>query len=775
MRIIVRLNAIAALFGASFILCLAQLPSVTLLLWLFLAASIFVSAIHFYFKKFSLLCIAHRMLWVAILFFCYACLMAHSRLSWQIPKTLENKSITVQGQIVSLPEEEAHHVRFIFSLKRVNQQNIDNKRVRLSWYGKSPKLRVGDDWQLRVKLKRLHGFANPGGFDYEAYALQHNLIASGYVRKSSDNVRLTSNSGHRYIDRIRQYLAQKIAVDLSDSSYRGMIQALVVGDKSAITAQQWQVLQKTGTNHLMVIAGLHIGMLSGVLFFIVYHLWRMSRFLTLRFAAKQAAAIAAVLAAMLYSALAGFSIPTVRATIMVLVFMMALAAKRNLSAGLGLSYALIIVLVVYPLASLSIGFWLSFAAVGTIFYAMSNRLAAAPHWWQLGKLQIVSGLGLIPFTLLMFQNASFISPLANAIVIPLVGFIVVPISLLASGLTLVSAQASAFLFHAAVCVLDWVWHILLFFASQPGFAWQHAIYHWWILLAAIIGIFILIAPRGIPAKYCGVMCCLPLFFYQPKPIPFGTVHFTLLDVGQGLASVVQTARHTLVFDTGAKYGDNFDMGQAVVLPFLRSRGIKQIDMMVISHGDNDHIGGAATILKTMPVNTIRTSVPQRFKQRASLCLAGQHWQWDGVQFQFLYPDKYHLNLDNNSSCVLLISTHGKRLLLTGDIEGVAEQYLVQHGAKKLRANVIVAPHHGSKTSSSLEFLKAVHPQWVLYPVGYLNRYHFPSEIVRQRYQTLGVRQIPTDSAGAINLQLAENTPIKPIAYRASQRRFWRQN
>ena len=765
--------AISALIGASSILLLPKLPSG----WLLAALLLLAVFLLWICKKFSIKKIHSLGLGIAclILFFCYACTVAHYRLAWQLPPQLENKPVLAQGIIVSLPEKQGIHSSFLFSLSKLNQEIIHHKIVKLSWYGRVPNLQVGDAWQLVVKLKKIHGLANPGGFDYEAYALQNNIHASGYVRNSNQNQLLDSKNHSYWVDSLREKLGKIIARQLAGSPYMGMVQALVLGDKSGINSEQWQVLQRTGTNHLMVIAGLHIGMLSGLIFWLVGFLWRRSRYLVLCLAAKQAAALAAIFTAIAYSALAGFSIPTVRASIMVLVFMMTIVCKRYLSLGTGLAYALLLVLIFFPLACLSVGFWLSFAAVSIIFYGMSARLNAHSLWWRWGRLQFVVSLGLIPFTLLLFQNASFISPLANSIVIPLVGFLVVPMSLLASALAWCLPTLSGYLYHAAAWVLNIVWHILAAFAAHPLSAWQHAVYNVWILIAALLGVLLLLAPRGLPGKYCGFICLLPLFFYQPALLANGAARLTLLDVGQGLASVVQTAHHVLVFDTGAKFGPNFNMGQAVVVPFLRSQGIQQLDMMVISHGDNDHIGGAKSVLQALPVKQIQTSVPRRFTRRASLCLAGQHWQWDGVQFRFLYPNKSHLGLDNNSSCVLLVIAGNKRLLLTGDIEKPAEQFLLQHDRNYLLANVIVAPHHGSKTSSTLSFLQAVQPKWVLYPVGYLNKYHFPSSAVMHRYTEIGALPERTDNAGAISVLLAENTPVKPISYRRSVLRFWRQS
>ncbi len=763
-----RSTAIMALLSATAILLLPWLPP----LWLVFSTAILLLLLYWRWRFFYL-----RLLLIMMSAFGFAIWHAHLHLAWHLPQSLENKVVMARGMVASMPISNRLHTSFVFSLTRLQQQTVAHQKVKLNWYGKHPQLHVGDTWQLQVKLKRIHGFANPGSFDYEKYMLQQDVRAVGYLRDAPANQLVDSRWYHHPIDRLRQYLAAEIQRSLANSPYMPMIMALVVGEKQGIQTTQWQVLQRTGTNHLLVIAGLHIGMVSSVIFFLTHFFWRWSRTLILILPARQAAAIITLLGAVAYSALAGFSIPTQRALVMITVFMVSLLLRRYLPLGLGLSFALLAVLSLQPLATLSVSFWLSFAAVGIIFYAMSARLNPSGMYWKLGRLQIAVSLGIIPFTLLIFQNASLIAPLANAIVVPLVGFIVVPLSLVAVALHGISIFLSHAILHLAVMMMAIVWHILSWFATYPWFSWQQAIYSLWSFLAAVLGILLLLAPRGFPARYLGVVWLLPLIFLQPTSMPkLGSARFTLLDVGQGLASVVQTAHHVLVFDTGAKYSANFDLGNAVVIPFLRSQGINKIDRLVISHGDNDHIGGARSLLQAMPVKQIDTSVPQRFKSSiAHYCLAGQHWQWDGIKFRFLYPDKQHLSLDNNSSCVLRISAGNKHLLLTGDIEKFAEDFLQTRARQYLSAQIIVAPHHGSKTSSSLAFLQAVQPRYVFYSIGYLNRFHFPSNIIQQRYRLLKVTAFSTAQDGAISVLLSQNKAIKPKSYRQSVHHFWGQS
>ncbi len=761
-----RMAAIAVLCGTSCLLFLPKLPALSFLISLLLMLLSLYQYSH---------AIILRFLLIASCAFIFSVWQAEHRLAWQLPKKLEGRILSVQGTIVSLPEGDRVHTHFIFSLKKLMEKKVPDIKIKLNWYGKYPVLKVGDHWQFIVKLKRIHGFINPAGFDYARAMLQKNIRAIGYVKSSALNHLLSSPWYSKPIDRWRQYLGNIIARTLKNSPYRMMIAALIIGEKDGLQAAQWQVLQRTGTNHLLVIAGLHIGIVSSLTFFLFNYLWRQIPYLLLLFPAKQIAAFASLLSAFFYSALAGFSIPTQRALVMMMIFMLSIMNRRYLPLGLGIAYALLSVLILHPLATLNLGFWLSFAAVSIIFYSMGVRLQLKGIWHKWGRLQLALSVGLLPFTLLFFQNASLIAPLANLIVIPIVGFLVVPLSLLAILVHFLSITFSHWLLHLAVLFLSFAWHILVWLAEKPLLSWQQAIYSFWSLVAAYIGILLLLAPRGFSVRYLGIFWCLPLLFLKPQNLPLKTIKFTLLDVGQGLASVVQTAHHVLIFDTETKFSNNFDLGSAVVVPFLRQQGIRKVNVLVISH-DNNHIGDAHAILNTMSVHKIFTSVPERFRrQRVYLCLAGQHWQWDGVSFRFLYPDKSHLHLDNNSSCVLRVSVGKQHLLLTGDIEQPVERFLVAHKAQFLPAQVLVAPHHGSKTSSSLLFLRQVRPRYVLYSVGYLNRFHFPSTSVVSRYQSIGAEAFSTVKSGAITVIIQENKPIKPSGYVEKAPRFWRHS
>lgn len=708
----------------------------------------------------------------------WACLCAQWRLQHNLISTVENKMISVQGYVASLPEQRQNNLRFEFVIQKLQlQQQLFSSpgRVRLTWEYPAPHLHVGEQWQLEIKLKRPHGYANPGSFDEEAWLLAHNIRATGYVLSQGNNHLIHVPQFSAPIARLRQYLAENIVNTLHGNELTGFITALTVGDRDAITAPQWQILKSTGTNHLMAIAGLHIGFIAAMIFFLVSFLWRYSGRLSLYVPTPQAAAFAALLAAIIYSALAGFALPTQRAVIMLAVFSIGVLWRRYLSPTRAFSIALLFILLLDPLSILLPSFWLSFSAVALIIYTMSGRINPHNLWWRWGRIQWILAVGFIPLTLIFFQQISLVNFIANFIAVPWVGFLVLPLCLLGTLLLLITPSIAHFVLQLAALTLQWLWWILTKLAALHDLQWSIAISNPLYLMSAIIGLIYLLAPRGMPARYLGLCGLLPLMFMSPKAIPYGAIDFTLLDVGQGLASVVRTQHHVLIYDTGAKFNADYDLGAAVVVPYLRTQQIKQIDRMVISHGDNDHIGGAHSILTAIPVTQIFTSVPQRFPtQHAMLCVAGQHWQWDGVQFQFIYPPLTLDNLDNDSSCVLRISAGNQSLLLTGDIERKSENYLLANAKNLLPATFLVAPHHGSATSGISDFIHAVMPQYVLFPVGYLNRYHFPNPAVVAKYQAINAQQFDTVHDGAIEFEFDANKILQlPSAYRQIEKRFWR--
>lgn len=811
-----RIFSVTLLIGIIAILILQRLPNIyglTLAVILSLLILIFLPKA---LKKIFLLPLT------LLLGFGWVTWHAEWRLHHELPKAVENKDVIVRGVVASIPEQVANGQRFEFHINQLQYQNQiwpSPEKVRLTWEGQPTSLYVGDQWQLRVRLKRPHAMLNPGSFDYEAWLFANDIRATGYVRNdNSDNHLLPSQKFSHLIDRIRQHLAEFIVNKLKNNSVAGFIAALTVGVRDQITAEQWQTLRGTGTNHLMAIAGLHIGLVSGMVFFLVNFLWRWILYVIARersdrsnlenrtgllrpvglamtkrsnkmltgaclraqrragmtkMPAQQAAAFAALIAAIFYSALAGFSLPTQRAVIMLAVFLMTILLRRNLPPWQALLLALLIILLWDPLTILSTSFWLSFGVVALIIYGMSARLRQHNVWWKWGRVQWIIAIGILPLTLLFFQQVSLAGFVTNMLAIPWIGFIILPLCLSGVLVLLISPHLAGLIFQLAAKLLSWFWPILQKIAAISWLQWHAAIPNIWIFIVSCLGILLLLAPRGFPVRWLGAVWLLPLFFWHPVTPKPDEVWFTLLDVGQGLASVVRTQHHVLVYDTGPKYNDNFDMGDDVVVPYLRTFGIDNVDMLVISHRDNDHIGGARSVIAETHVKQIMTSVPQYFPAgSAKFCVQGQTWQWDGVQFEFLYPPAGETNLDNDSSCVLKITAGNKSLLLTGDIEHKSEDYLVNTEAALLRANILVAPHHGSGTSSTPAFVQAVDPQYVLYPVGYLNRYKFPSATVVTRYAQIGAQQYDSATAGAIFFKFNNNAIQLPQSYRKLQGKFW---
>ncbi|HEC20178.1 MAG TPA: DNA internalization-related competence protein ComEC/Rec2 [Gammaproteobacteria bacterium] len=725
--------------------------------------------------------------------FCWASLAAQHLLAGGLPGALEGQDVQVTGYVASLPERQGRRLRFRFAPDSLRWQDLPQAvpgTLLLSWYPRKarpiPELHVGERWQLRVRLKRPHGFANPGGFDYEAWLFRQGIRAKGYVRwpkgASADtppvNRRLALAGRAFWLDQQRERLRGALLNALDGHPLRGIVLALAMGDRQFIDTEQWQVFTRTGTNHLVAISGLHVGLVAGLVFFLARRLWRLSARAVNRWPANKAGALGALLAATVYAALAGFSIPTQRALIMVAVVMLAVLAQRHTRPSSLLALALLIVLIIDPLAVLAAGFWLSFGAVALILYGMSGRLAMKSLWWRWGRVQWLVALGLLPLLLWQFQQASLVAPLANLLAVPWVSMVTVPLTLLGSLALGIFPAAGEGVLHLAGLSLEALWWWLQWLAQWPRAAWAHMAPPGWAMVVAGLGILWLLAPRGVPARWVGAVGLMPLLFVSPAAIPEGQARFTLLDVGQGLAAVVQTRRHVLVFDAGPRFSSGFNTGEAVVAPYLRAHGRRKIDTLLVSHGDNDHIGGVAGLRKHLPVERVLSSVPQKMAG-AEPCVAGQYWQWDGVRFTMLNPAdtlKTARRSDNNRSCVLRVQAGGQSLLLSGDIERSTEAALVREFAEGLRSDVLVAPHHGSLTSSSPGFVAAVAPAVVLFPVGYGNRYGFPKPRVVQRYAGQGARLFDTAQQGAIELVLGGGEGVPGVrVYRQQERRYWHKS
>jgi len=696
-------------------------------------------------------------------------------LSDELNVDLEGKTLIAEGRVVSLPEYRDRGARFEFQIGQLlstnGQSHAGPGKVRLSWYGAPENLMPGQIWRLTVRLKRPYGFSNPGGFDYEGWLFQHRIRATGYVPDKGEN-HYTGFSKGQYVNRLRYFLRAGISTHSHDPAFAGLIIALGLGDRSLIQSRARDTLIRTGTNHLLAISGLHIGLVAGLLYLLARRLWSVGGILPLYIPAPRIAMVAAIMGATGYAVLAGLSIPTQRALIMVTVIMLGLFSHRRYPISQIFCAALVLVLIIDPFATLDVGFWLSFSAIAIIAYGMSCRVDTNNLWWRWGRTQYLIAIGLLPLLVLLFGQYSVAGFLANLIAIPWVSFIVIPLVLSGTVLINLSEPVGRFCLQLAESALGLLWPFLEWLAGMDYAVWQHASVSVWVLAAAIIGIMILLQPAGLPARWIGLVWLLPLIFPLKQNPAENELWFTLLDVGQGLSAVVQTRKHTLVYDTGARFSEDFNAGSAVVVPYLRQAHIRHIDRLIISHGDNDHIGGSKDVLAAFPQTPVLTSVPDKISHHSLReCRAGQSWQWDGVDFRILHPSELDRFTGNNRSCVLKVSTGNQAILLSGDIEKQVENRLVNNYGDELSAQILVAPHHGSKSSSTIGFINTVEPEIVLFPVGYRNRFKFPNQDIIERYENRGVSMYDTARHGAVKIKINQSG-VSIMSHRHSARRFW---
>lgn len=730
-----------------------------------------------------------RIAWAVLsagLGFFWAALLAHARLAEALPPPWEGQDIRVVGVVAGLPQPVQRGMRFEFDVEAVlTAEAVVPRRLSIAWYGTwrsdsepvaPPSLHAGERWQMTVRLRRPHGTVNPHGFDYEAWLLERGIRATGYVRLNDPPQRLAAFVvGLSYgIEALRERARSRILAALEGRPYAGVIAALVIGDQRAIPAWQWRIFTRTGVNHLMSISGLHVTMVAALIYSATYFAWRKSAPLTLRLPARRAAVLAGFGAALFYAAIAGFAVPAQRTVYMLAVAAVTLWFGRITSVALVLCLALLAVTILDPWAVLAPGFWLSFGAVAVILFVSVGQLGV-PHWllgWA--RTQWAVTIGLVPVLLAIFQQVSLVSPLANAFAIPAVSLIVVPLALIGTVLPVdLGLVASHLLMAGTMAGLEWL-------ASLPVAVWeQHAPPLWTVPIAGV-GIVWALLPRGMPARWVGYLLVLPMFSQIPRGPAPGSVRVAVLDVGQGLSAVVRTANHALLYDAGPMYSAESDSGTRIVVPYLRAMGIRRLNGVIVSHADSDHSGGAASVFDAVPVDWLASSLPAEhgllgWSDRPMRCFAGQQWTWDGVTFEMLHPNWTSYDIarmkSNDRSCVLRVTAHGTRILLAGDIEARSERELLARDSERLRAQILVVPHHGSTTSSTPEFVAAVAPAVAVFTAGYRNRFGHPRPEVLQRYIDLDARLLRSDRHGALQFEIGPETLDIRIE-REVRRRYW---
>lgn len=737
----------------------------------------------------------------AIIGFGYADGRAETRMNDELPREWEGRDVGVVGVIASLPVVNDRGTRFEFDIERIVVEGARlPKHISLNWYAERPRkgieavlppeIKPGERWELDVRLRRPHGTFNPHGYDFEASALEQNIRATGYIRvqraapeanRKRDDFAGGFSAG---VNRLRYQIRDRMNLALKDKPYRGVLVALAIGEQNAIPAEQWKVFWRTGVGHLISISGLHITMVASMVYVLSFRVWARIPLLALRLPAQRAAVVAGAFAALSYSLVAGFSVPTQRTLFMLSTVAIALWIGRATSATRILSWALLAVLLFDPWAVLAPGFWLSFGAVASIFYVTAHRAGQLSSIKGALLTQVAVTLGLLPMTLALFQEVSLVSPIANAFAIPLVSLIVVPITLAGAVLPF------DFLLILAHEIMAWCYAALAWLAGTPSAVWQSHAPQPWTILLALMGCAWMLLPRGAAPRWLGAVFVLPMFLILPATPKLGEVWITLLDVGQGLATVVRTADHTLVYDTGPRYNPDADSGNRIVVPYLRGEGIRALDALIVTHADEDHSGGAKSIIDARAPKWVLTSMDRTNEKNIETlknapeiirCDTRDNWHWDGIDFDILHPSKDDYAEEdrktNDLGCVLKIIAPGGTVLMTADIEKKSEAELIERNMDDpaaLKADVLVMPHHGSKTSSTEAFLDAVKPEVALIPVGYRNRFRHPNPDVLARYAERGIKVYRTDESGAMTIKLgvSPDKKIEVKSYRLERSRYW---
>ena len=721
--------------------------------------------------------------------FLWAVLRADIIISKNI-KAIEFGTVIVEGKVVSLPAISDRGVYFEFDVYEAKlSSNTVLKtlgKIKLRWYEKT-ELSPGEYWRLNVRLKRPHALSNHGSFDYEAWLFQQRIQATGYVVDKAENILLDDDSKETWssklsnIDYMRHVLRQLITQLPVNAFEKSFLLSLSLGDRSSISDKQWDILKNTGTSHLLAISGLHIGLATSLFFILGNWIWACSFILPKYLARQHFAIFSALLGAFLYAALAGFAIPTQRALIMLSTWMLALLLRQKIANSAVIAMALLAVLLIDPFAIMAQGFWLSFLAVSVIAYVITcrthgTRTLWSEIWRKAGKTQYAIAIALFPILILFLQQYPLLSALANAIAIPYFSFIVVPFLLLGIILLTINFSVGGFVLQWVGYSISAFWPLLEYISQVESQLLHIAPPNIAIFLLAMVGVLIILLPKGFPNRWVGIFCLLPLCMPARNAPEYGDFWLTQLDVGQGLSSVIQTQNNTLIYDAGDRFNARFDMGKLVLIPFLEQHNIADPAVLLISHSDRDHLGGSSAVLARYPEIKVITSALEEFDHHSvAQCAHGMQWDWDGVHFEILSPaltdNQAIYNNDNNSSCVLKVGNIWHSVLLTGDIEKKVEQRLVQLMPDKLAAQVLIVPHHGSNTSSSDTFLDAVLPEIAVFSTGYQNRFGFPKQNIISRYEARRVIMLNTARDGALSFNFADQDMVIN-RYRQTHKRFW---
>ena len=722
-----------------------------------------------------------RWRWIAIiaLAFAWAALRGQSALDARLPRTFEGKDFDVVGVVDDLPDRREDASRFVF---RIESASLSGDAValhglaRLSWYSNAvPEIAPCSRWQLRLRLKRPRGLVNTSGFDFERYALERGIVATGYVRDEANAQQLPGPM--LCVDRWREHIARGIGNAVPDQHDAHLLQALAVGDTRGLTADDWEVARANGVTHLLSISGFHVGVAALFGAWLARALcWLWPRLL-LRWPRPLVESIAALLTAIMYGALAGNSLPTLRTVLMIGVFALTRATRRSSSVAQSLALAALVLLLVDPLSVLGVGFWLSFVGVAFLMLGLELPRSLLGHLRALGSAQMVMTLALLPLSFWFFGQTSLLGAISNLLAVPLVSLAIVPLALVAAVLLLIWAPlATPFLIVGAWLAHSqwWLWQSI---ATWPGAHWTLPEVSSVALVLATIGAAWLFLPRGLPLRWLGPLLFLPLLMPVVKRPPMGGFDVLFIDVGQGLSVLVRTHEHAMLYDAGARFPSGFDLGTAAVLPSLHGLGVESLDLAIVSHADNDHAGGMPAVLTEWPQAGRLGGEPGRGDIALESCRAGQRWNFDGVAIRVLRPPVQDATgtSSNDRSCVVLVEGQGARLLLTGDISSQIEPAIAaeidKDDAKPLLLSI---PHHGSNRSSSQAFIVALHPTMAVASAAWLSRFGHPHPLVVKRYARAGVSLLNTADSGAVMIHVAADGSFDVVKQRERRRAYWRE-
>jgi competence protein ComEC len=718
-------------------------------------------------------------------------LRASSRLADDLAVEIEGQTLVITGVVAGMPRLSLIGTAFEFEVEsalHAGQPVRVPRRLSLGWYtgwdgealmaGPAQVLVAGERWQLPVRLKRPHGVQNPHGFDLELSLFERGIRATGTVRPDAQRL---PRGGTHVVERLRQAVRDAILLSVTDPTAAGVLAALAVGDQAAIEREDWDVFRTTGVAHLMSISGLHVTMFAWLATAAVAALWRRWPRAMQVWPAPDAARWGGLALAAAYALLAGWGVPAQRTVWMLATVTLLRSLGRRWPWVLVWLAAGTAVTVLDPWALLQPGFWLSFVAVGVLMASQPAGTRAPAGGWRARlhaglRTQAVATVSLAPLTLVFFHQVSIVGALANLLAIPWVTLIVTPLAL--AGMIVPPLwQLGAWAVQALMAGLS---HM----AAWPWAVWSAAAAPAWAQIAGLAGGVLLVLPLPWRLRSLGIALVLPLLWPVVARVPEGQVEILVADVGQGTAVMLRTREHLMLYDAGPRYSQESDAAGRVLLPLLRARGESTLDLLVLSHSDTDHTGGASALLAALDVKASLSSLEDAHPLRARLrahrrCEAGQAWNWDGVRFEVLHPlaeDYRQPQKPNAASCVIRVSdAQGPRLLLTGDIETPQElALLARHAPGQLRTPVLLAPHHGSRTSSSEDLLAAVAPQLAVVQAAYRSRFGHPATAVLDRYRGRGIGVLRSDECGAWHWQAggaaASSRPGR--CERELRRRYW---